>query len=130
MENSEELTSILINLQKKYNVINEIFNLTKEMEKAVQTSDNVALSMILDMRQDNMEAVDRLDNLNSQIKSFLDNDTRNRLNFILSPEADSPEEEKSIDRLIFDANRRIISLVKQIIVIDNVLKKKISVNQS
>ncbi len=54
-----DITKIMILLQRKYSSIREIANLTKELEGAFARNDEVSVSMLLQMRADEMEKIDR-----------------------------------------------------------------------
>ena len=56
-----EILNIVINLQKKYTKLNEIYNITKQMEESLYRDDYVALKMVMDMRTDVMLEVDEID---------------------------------------------------------------------
>ena len=61
MEEKDILQRIAICLQKKYNGFNEIKNITKQLQDALQYDDVVTIRMLIEMRQEEMEQVDQVD---------------------------------------------------------------------
>ena len=54
-----DMKKIMILLQRKYSSIREIANLTKELEGAFARNDEVSATMLLQMRADEMEKIER-----------------------------------------------------------------------
>jgi hypothetical protein len=61
MKENVMLVEIMKQLQKKYNCINEIYNLTKEVAEALSRDDRVSVQLVLGMRQDEMNKADGCD---------------------------------------------------------------------
>lgn len=59
MEEKELLQNIAIVLQKKYNGYNEIQNITNQLQDALQYNDTVTIRMLIKMRQEEMDVIDR-----------------------------------------------------------------------
>lgn len=52
---------IMITLQKKYNHMTEVYRLTGELEDALQRDDRVSTQMLLVMRQEEIEGIQKCD---------------------------------------------------------------------
>lgn len=61
MEEKEILQEIAVHLQKKYNGFNEIDTITKQLQDALGYDDIVTIRMLIRMRQQEMETIDRVD---------------------------------------------------------------------
>lgn len=53
-----DVTKVMILLQRKWNAIQEMSKLTKEMEDTFARNDQVSVDMLLQLREDEMEKVD------------------------------------------------------------------------
>ena len=54
---SADLETILIYLQRRYNILREVCSLTEELAEAVERGDTVSASLLLDMRGEQMQTV-------------------------------------------------------------------------
>lgn len=125
---NDELTAILISLQKKFNMANEIMNLTKELERAIYSNDEVSIKMLVSMRQDIIDLIDDIDNKNKHKIEGMPEDLAARINSIMTAqERPSQNDYSDIENHILDAVKRIKTLFKNIVVIDNVINKKLNV---
>lgn len=61
MEEKERLQQIAILLQKKYNGLNEIETITKQLQDALGYDDIVSIRMLIVMRQQEMDSIDLID---------------------------------------------------------------------
>lgn len=61
MEEKVLLQQIAILLQKKYNGLNEIENITKQLQDALGYDDIVSIRMLIVMRQEEMDSIDEID---------------------------------------------------------------------
>ncbi len=61
MEEKECLQQIAILLQKKYNGLNEIETITKQLQEALGYNDIVSIRMLIVMRQQEMDSIDLID---------------------------------------------------------------------
>ena len=108
----EILNQILFNLQAKYGKINQLMDLTKELDKAACAKDTVSFGMVLDMRQKVMDAVDHIDVENRKLIARLPANTQDRIKSILVPGNDPVRLENPLETNIFDTNKRNILLVQ------------------
>ena len=60
MEEKQLLQQIAISLQKRYNGLNEIENITKQLQDALQFNDVVSIRMLITMRQQEMDSIDEI----------------------------------------------------------------------
>ena len=79
MEEKDILQKILIYLQKRYNGFNEIKNVTKQLQDALQYDDVVTIRMLISMRQEEMDRIDRIDQEYQVVWSNLTEGQRNGL---------------------------------------------------
>ncbi len=61
MEEKDLLQQITICLQKKYNGLNEVWNVTKQLQDALQYNDIVTIRMLIRMRQEELIKVGQVD---------------------------------------------------------------------
>lgn len=61
MEEKERLQQIAILLQRKYNGLNEIENITRQLQDALGYDDVVSIRMLIVMRQQEMDSIDEID---------------------------------------------------------------------
>ena len=52
---SADLETILIYLQRRYNILREVCSLTEELAEAVERGDTVSASLLLDMRGEQLQ---------------------------------------------------------------------------
>ena len=60
MEEKQLLQQIAISLQKRYNGLIEIENITKQLQDALQFNDVVSIRMLITMRQQEMDSIDQI----------------------------------------------------------------------
>ena len=69
MEEKQRLQQIAVLLQKRYNGLTEIENITKQLQEALEYNDTVSIRMLITMRQEEMDSIDRI---NASYRAFLD----------------------------------------------------------
>ena len=52
---STDLETIVIYLQRRYNILREVCSLTEELAEAVERGDTVSASLLLDMRGEQLQ---------------------------------------------------------------------------
>lgn len=129
MDSFTATNKILENLKIKYKHIDNIMNLTKDMERAMMTNDNISFGTILEMRGDVMILVDKLDRENREICSRLPSSLRGRISAILMPKKEATGETLKLDNPletnIYDTNKRIASLLTKVIKLDNEINQRV-----
>ena len=114
MNNSVGVKDILTNMQKKYNLLNDFMNLTKEMEKALSYNDYVSLKMLLNMRQDNMKNIENLDKLIKKMILNLPEDVADRIyRIVLTDKAEIEEDADINEKLLYQTKMRTKDLAKK-----------------
>lgn len=126
MDMKEALLSILINLQKKYNKLNEVLDLTKEMETALQRNDQVSFRMVLVMRQDVMIRIDKIDATTKILLQAIPQDICKVINRQMCHESKQANPESEEEKKIGELYAKIQRLLEKIITIDRVMNKKIA----
>ena len=120
----EILNQILHNLRAKYDRINQLHNLTKEMEKALGYNDAPSFGALLDMRQKQMEAIDELDRQNKKLIAKLPEALQSRMRRILTPKGEPLRLNNPLETNIFDTNRRGLLLLQKVAALnDSVFQK-------
>lgn len=130
MDSFTATNKILENLKKKYRYIDNIMNLTKDMERAMMANDSISFGSILDMRGDAMILVDKLDQENKEIARRLPTPIKERILAIIMPKRGVTGETVALDNPletnIYDTNRRIVGLLSKIIKLDTEINQKIN----
>lgn len=126
MDIKEALLSILINLQKKYNKLNEVLDLTKQMETALQRNDQVSFRMVLVMRQDVMIQIDKIDETTKILLQAIPQDICKIINRQMCSESKQASPESIEEKKIGELYAKIQRLLEKIITIDCVMNKKIA----
>ena len=120
----EILNQILHNLRGKYDRINQLHNLTKEMEKALSYNDSASFGTLLDMRKKQMDAIDELDRQNRKLIAQLPEALQSRVKKILAPKGEPLRLDNPLETNIFDTNRRGILLLQKVAALnDSVFQK-------
>lgn len=129
MDSFTATKKILENLNLKYKNIDNIMNLTKDMERAMMANDSISFGATLDMRGDVMILVDKLDQENREIISHLPSPLKERISAIIMTKRETAGESVTLDNPletnIYDTNKRIAALLSKIIKLDNEINQKI-----
>nr|WP_315024768.1 hypothetical protein [uncultured Aminipila sp.] len=129
MDSFTATNKILENLKIKYRHIDNIMNLTKDMERAMMANDSISFGSTLDMRGDVMILVDKLDEENREIVSRLPGPLKERISAIIMPKREAAGESLTLDNPletnIYDTNKRIAALLSKIIKLDSDINQKI-----
>lgn len=121
----EILNQILSNLRVRYDKINQLMNLTKELDAASKGEDPVSFGMILDMRQKVMDFVDELDKENNRLIARLPDHSQKKIKTLLAPSGEPVRLENPLESDIFDTNKRTLLLVQRVAALDDTILKKI-----
>ncbi len=120
---------ILENLKLKYRHLDNIMNLTKDMERAMMANDSISFGKILDMRGDVMILVDKVDAANKEICKRLPSPLREKISAIIIPKKDKTREtlslENPLETNIYDTNLRISTLLTRIIKLDGDINQRV-----
>ncbi len=126
MDSITAMGKILDNLQKKFNLLNQILNLTKDMENAIKRKDEESLSLILNMRQKSMDLIDELDKENNIMTQKLPMPYKERVNEVFRPTGKTVRLENPLETNIFDTNKRNNMLLKRIIQLDEMVNNMLN----
>ena len=126
---SADLETILIYLQRRYNILREVCSLTEELAEAVERGDTVSASLLLDMRGEQLQ---RHADCEEQIilqtagNSLL---AKGPLKNVKSCFKGKTEREKMLEKRIEDLRCRTEKLLDKIRRIDGGLNRRISKNR-
>ena len=100
---------ILDNQRNKYRNLNEVYDLTKEIDRAFSEGDAPSLEMLLDMRQKKMEMCVKFDNMNFELLDQLSDEQKNHyMSLIVTKNmTDSPEPVDESEETIYTMTKRI-----------------------
>ena len=122
---SADLETILIYLQRRYNILREVCSLTEELAEAVERGDTVSASLLLDMRGEQLQR--HADCEEQIILQTAGNSLRDRY---LRDLAKGPlKKEKMLEKRIEDLRCRTEKLLDKIRRIDGGLNRRISKNR-
>lgn len=79
----EKLAQMMIQYQKKFSVVCELYKLTEEMVQMLSYNDHISTKMILNMRQDEMVKADECSVAISVLEEAMDSADRHNLHEIL-----------------------------------------------
>lgn len=120
------LQGILNNLRKKYNLVNNILNLTKDLERVLNSGDEEMFGFTLSMRQNVMNLVDKVDAENRKSVERLSEPLRGKVKQMLNPAGETLHLDNPLETDIFDTNQQILSLIKRIVSTDDTIQKKLN----
>lgn len=124
-----DMKKIMILLQRKYSSIREIANLTKELEEAFARNDEVSATMLLQMRADEMEKIERCMEEIWRMGESGREDNKNLRILITSDPAKatgaSPEERK-----IYEIRKKTQETLNSLRVADERLNRKLTGDKS
>lgn len=129
MDSFTATTKILENLNKKYKYMDNIMNLTKDLERAMMADDSLSFGRILDMRGDTMLLVDELDQDNRGLVSRLPGPLKERMSAVIFPGKGQAAEALTLDNPletnIYDTNKRIAVLLSKVIKLDQEINQRV-----
>lgn len=133
---SADLETILIYLQRRYNILREVCSLTEELAEAVERGDTVSASLLLDMRGEQLQRhADCEEQIilqtagNSLQDRYLRELAKGPLKNVKSCFKGKTEREKMLEKRIEDLRCRTEKLLDKIRMIDGGLNRRISKNR-
>ena len=133
---SADLETILIYLQRRYNILREVCSLTEELAEAVERGDTVSASLLLDMRGEQLQRhADCEEQIilqtagNSLRARYLRDLAKGPLKNVKSCFKGKTEQEKMQEKRIEDLRCRTEKLLDKIRRIDGGLNRRISKNR-
>ena len=122
---SADLETILIYLQRRYNILREVCSLTEELAEAVERGDTVSASLLLDMRGEQIILQTAGNSLRAR---YLRDLAKGPLKNVKSCFKGKTEQEKMLEKRIEDLRCRTEKLLDKIRRIDGGLNRRISKN--
>lgn len=119
------LQDIQNQLKKKYNQVNNIFNMTRALEQAIQAGDEESFSLLLDMRQNVMTLVDETDAINDKNLAKLPPDLEQKLRRILHPDGSALQLDNPLESDILRRQEQIQLLLQRIVAADNAIQRRL-----
>lgn len=133
MDSFTATTKILENLNVKYKYLDNIFNLTRDMESVILSGDVRAFGKLLDMRGDLIILVDNIDQENFDIARRLPSPLREKIEAILMPKksyaGDTLTLDNPLETNIYDTNKRISNLLGKIVKLDQEINHKVNASK-
>lgn len=124
--NAEELLNVQVQEKRMYALLNEVFDLTKQLSEAVDRRDEIAIRMLLSMREEPLGKLRRADLSLKELGGGLEAADADRLTAMLAgAEPERPEEAALCDQV--GVNRR---LLRQIIELDERTNRKLAHEKS
>lgn len=123
---ASQLLDAQVQEKRRYALLSELFDLTKQLAEAVDRDDEIATRMLLSMREEPLEKMRQVEeNLTRQRASLSEEDGR-RLGELLSSAQARQAEETALSEQV-GANRRLLS---QLVELDKRVNKKVTGEES
>ncbi len=127
MEEKELLQQIAILAQKRYNGLNEIENVTNQLQDALQYNDVVTIRMLIRMRQ---QAMDEIDHFDRQRKELMEQLTPEQREELKHGEAQHFAEGGAFVQKIAEIQQKSQALLKRLIAQDERVNRKLAGDKS
>ena len=112
--------------KRRYALLSELFDLTKQLAEAVDRSDEVTIQMLLSMREGPLAQMRQVEENLARQRSSLPEEEGRRLGELLSGAPSQRQEENALSEQV-GANRRLLG---QLIELDKRVNKKVTRDQS
>ena len=123
---ASQLLDAQVQEKRRYALLSELFDLTKQLAEAVDRDDEIATRMLLSMREEPLEKMRQVEeNLARQRASLSEEDGR-RLGELLSGAPARRQEENGLSEQV-GTNRRLLS---QLVELDKRVNKKVTGEKS
>ena len=123
---ASQLLDAQVQEKRRYALLSELFDLTKQLAEAVDRDDEIATRMLLSMREEPLEKMRQVEeNLTRQRASLSEEDGR-RLEELLSGAQARQAEETALSEQV-GTNRRLLS---QLVELDKRVNKKVTGEES
>lgn len=123
---ASQLLDAQVQEKRRYALLSELFDLTKQLAEAVDRDDEIATRMLLSMREEPLEKMRQVEeNLTRQRASLSEEDSR-RLGELLSGAQARQAEETALSEQV-GTNRRLLS---QLVELDKRVNKKVTGEKS
>ena len=127
MEEKELLQQIAVLAQKRYNGLNEIENVTNQLQDALHYNDVVTIRMLIRMRQQTMDEIDHFDRQRKELMELLTPEQREELKH---GEAQHFAEGGVFVQKIAEIQQKSQALLKRLIAQDERVNRKLAGDKS
>lgn len=127
MEEKELLQQIAILAQKRYNGLNEIENVTNQLQDALHYNDVVTIRMLIRMRQ---QAMDEIDHFDRQRKELMEQLTPEQREELKHGEPQHFAEGGAFVQKIAEIQQKSQALLKRLIAQDERVNRKLAGDKS
>ena len=127
MEEKELLQQIAVLAQKRYNGLNEIENVTNQLQDALHYNDVVTIRMLIRMRQ---QAMDEIDHFDRQRKELMEQLTPEQREELKHGEAQHFAEGGAFVQKIAEIQQKSQALLKRLIAQDERVNRKLAGDKS
>lgn len=123
----EELKKALVQSKRMGNLLNEVLDLSQQMAEALSRNDQVAVEMLIAMRQEPIAKLERSQQALRELTEGLEEpEDALRISLLLNGgEAENPEEQALANQVAANGRR-----LKQVLELDRVLSQKITRDKS
>ena len=120
------LMNIHVQLKRIYTALNETYDLTRQLEEAVDRNDQVTVQMLVAMRQEPVEKLRRGQQVLDQLKAALPQEAQGPMEALLKGSGTPAPEEAAL------ANQAAINqrLLKQLVDLDRIVNRKVTREKS
>ena len=127
MEEKELLQQIAVLAQKRYNGLNEIENVTNQLQDALHYNDVVTIRMLIRMRQQTMDEIDHFDRQRKELMEQLTPEQREELKH---GEAQHFAEGGAFVQKIAEIQQKSQALLKRLIAQDERVNRRLAGDKS
>ena len=121
-----QLLDAQVQEKRRYALLSELFDLTKQLAEAVDRNDEVAIQMLLSMRESPLAQMRQVEDNLAQQRAFLPEEDGRRLEELLSGVPARQQEETALSEQV-GANRRLLA---QLVELDKRVNKKVTREKS
>ena len=115
-----------VQVKRIYNLLNEIMDVSRQMAEAMDRDDQVAIQMLVSMRQEPTDKLARAQQALGQQKAALSETDRARLDALLKGAAAETAEESPLANQV-GLNQRVL---KQLVDLDQIVNRKLTREKS
>lgn len=126
MADQELLVEILKQLQRRYQAVNEVFRVTKEMADVLSRDDRVAAQMLLEMRQEELEHLSESEEKIYILLECVDQQERLKLLALLKGEQKASVEASFEEKKIGEIGENIRRSLEKTVELDRVISVKLA----
>lgn len=124
-----DMTKVMVLLQRRYNAIREIHKLTGELAEALSRNDQVSVSILLQMRADEMANVDNCTDEIWQLGES-DREAQKKLRLLMMSEPKEGMGETFEEKKIFETRARTQEILDETRTLDKKISRKLAGEKS